>query len=326
MKALITGGHGFIGSFLVEKLLKEGWNVRCLVRKTSQLQWIKSYPIELYYGDVNEPQTLIKAASGVDYIFHVAAVLKGVTSDSFYKTNFQGTLNLADAALKYAPNLKRFIFISSVAAAGPHSGSDWVTEAVIPNPVSDYGKSKLAAEKALKEKYPTLPLTIIRPPIVLGPRDQHALVLFKMAKFGFFPIPAPYDRYYSIVHVDDLVNGIYMAAISDRAKGQTYFMCNPEVYSFKDLARALSKPFSKNPKFIYVPSFVVRGLAFLGDIFSVLTKKGMMLTSKKVPEIMATSWVFSPEKAKRELHFETQLPMAEGVQKTVQWYRDHQYL
>ncbi len=326
MKALVTGGHGFIGSFLVEKLLKEKFSVRCLVRKTSDLKWIKHLPVELVYGDITQKETLPAAVKDIDIIYHVAGAIKGVRREDFFSVNCDGTLFLAEAAQKYAPNLKRFVFISSVAATGPVNGTQKLLETSECHPVSDYGKSKLEAEQKLKAQFPNLPLTIIRPPIVYGPRDAHFLIFFKFAKYGIFLVPPPYERYYSIIYVKDLVEGIYRASQEERAKGQTYFITSSDFYSFESLASQLSRPFSKTPHFIYVPRFVVRVMAWVGDLYVLVTKKSTMFTSKKFPELEASSWIYSSEKADRELHFRTQTPLSVGAQETVHWLKEHRYL
>lgn len=325
MKALVTGGHGFIGSFLVEKLLKEDFSVRCLVRKNSNLKWVKKLPIEFIYGDITDKASLIPAVQDCDYIYHIAGAIKGSTQEKFFSVNTDGTLNLAEAAQKIS-NLKRFVFVSSVAAVGPVIGNEKPREDSECCPVSVYGASKLEAEKLLKEKYPDLPLTIIRPPIVYGPRDENFLTFFKFAKIGFFPKLPPKEKYYSIVYVKDLVEGIYLASRSENAKGQTYFISNPEIYSFEKMAECMSEPFSKTPSFIYVPKTVVRLLSFAGDAYAYLTKKDIMLTSKKFPELMAASWICSSEKSFHDFQFKTKVSLLEGMKETVQWLKENRYL
>jgi len=326
MKALVTGGNGFIGSFLVEKLLKEGISVRCLVRQTSNLRWLKNLPIEWIYGDLADQAALAKAVADVHYIFHVAGVIKASTRDKFFSANCTGTMNLARAALAHAPKLQRFVFVSSVAATGPVEGSLPPTEDSRCQPVSDYGKSKWEAEEQLKVIGRDLPLTIIRPPIVYGPRDEHFLIFFKFAKRGVFFVPAPYQRYYSIIHVEDLVNGIYLASQNMEALGKTYFIANSEVYSFESMAHQVCRLFSRQPKFIHVPRFAVRVVGWVGDMVGWLTRKDVFINSKKIPELEAASWICSSEKARRELGFRAKMPLSAGFDHAIAWFRKNNYL
>ena len=326
MKALVTGGHGFIGSFLVERLLKAGFSVRCLVRPTSHLQWIQELPVERVIGDITQPETLVPAVNGVDYVYHVAGAIKAPSREKFFSVNCDGTLHLAEAVRQRVPSLRRFVFISSVAATGPVKGTQTPTEVDPCHPVSHYGWSKLAAEQQLKEKYSELPLTIIRPPIVYGPRDDNFLLFFKFAKRGIFPVPPPYERYYSIVYVKDLVEGIYQASQSPVALGKTYFIANPEIYSFKDLATQMSRPFSKSPVLVKIPKFFIRCAAWGGDLYSYMTKKEVMLSSHKFPELEAASWICSPFEAERDFQFKTETPLSVGLHESVDWLKRHEKL
>lgn len=325
MKALVTGGHGFIGSFLVEKLLHEGFSVRCLVRKTSNLKWIKDLPVELIYGDITQEESLRQAVHDIDYIYHSAAALKGLTKDNFFSVNTLGTQYLAKAASQYAPHLKRFVFISSMAAVGPALGTEKLKEDSLCQPISLYGSSKLEAEKMLKEKFSNLALTIIRPPMVYGPRDENFAAFFKVARKGIFPFFAPFERYYSIVHVKDLVEGIYAASLASNTLGKTYFICNPEIYTYESMAHHMTKPFSRTPHFIYVPQAAIWLLTRLGDIYVRITKKDILFTSKKFPEIIASSWICSPEKAFHDFNFRTQIPLSQGMQETIAWWKAYHH-
>ncbi|MBI4040361.1 MAG: SDR family NAD(P)-dependent oxidoreductase [Deltaproteobacteria bacterium] len=326
MKALVTGGHGFIGSFLVERLLKEGVQVRCLVRKTSDLRWIRHLNVELVIGDLTEAETLPEAVKGVDVVYHNAGAIKAKTKDAFFSINTHGTVDLAKAVSLHAPNVQRFVYISSVAAVGPGSGDRQATENTPCFPISAYGQSKRSAEEILEKEFSHLPYTIIRPSIVYGPRDEHFLTFFKFARFGWFPIPYPYERYYSIVHVLDLVEGIVLAAASPSAVKQTYILCNEEFYTFENLAQCLTKPFGKNPHFIRIPKIALEAVALFGDAYSWLTKRDMMISRLKLPELSATSWVFSPKKAQAQLSFQPKIPLVQGAHETVAWYRKNNYL
>ena len=327
MKALVTGGHGFIGSFLVERLLKEGFHVRCLVRKSSNLQWLKGLQqVELCYGDLTTPKSLPAACQGVEIIYHIAGTLTGANLDRYFSVNTQGTIDLLKATVQVAPNLKRFVFVSSVAAIGPSNHFQVSDETTPCQPVSIYGKSKLEAEKDLIQNFSHIPYTIIRPTIVYGPRDQHFLTFFKFAKRGIFPVPHPYERYYSIIHVSDLVDGIFQASQNERAVGQTYVMCNPEYYSFETMAQKLAAPFQNNPKFIPVPKFAIKLIGVAGDLHQWWTKKETMFNSQKLPEVTAAAWGYTPQKAMDELGFKIQTSLEEGARQTVAWYQKHKYL
>ena len=119
MKALVTGGTGFIGSHLTEALIRKGVQVRCLLRKTSDLKWLKGLPIEFVHGDCNDKTSLEKAVRGVDWVFHLAGVTKAIKEETYFEVNGLGTENLIHACLENNPRLQKFIYISSQAAAGP---------------------------------------------------------------------------------------------------------------------------------------------------------------------------------------------------------------
>ena len=143
MKALITGGNGFIGSYLVERLLNHGYQVKCLVRKTSNLRWIKDLPVEFVYGDITDIGSLLPIVVDVDYIYHLSGALRANKPGEFFRVNHEGTTNLLEASRQRNPALKRFIYVSTQAAAGPSGTGIPLTEADLPRPISTYGKTKM---------------------------------------------------------------------------------------------------------------------------------------------------------------------------------------
>jgi nucleoside-diphosphate-sugar epimerase len=183
--ALVTGANGFIGSHLVEHLLASKMEVRCLVRKSSDLRWIEGLPVRIRHGDVRDGSEDMKSAvDQVDLIFHLAGSTKAQSQESFDSSNFTGTMNLAEAAVRYAPNLSRFVLVSSQAAAGPSKNRLPVRETDVPRPVTPYGRSKLKAEQALLARSGELPVVVVRPPSVYGPRDRDFLTLIKLVNRG----------------------------------------------------------------------------------------------------------------------------------------------
>jgi len=169
MRALVTGASGFIGSNLVDRLLPEGVSVKCLVRRRSNLAWLKHLPVTLVTGDFQEPASLAPAVADTEVVFHVAGATRAPRRALYFRGNFEATRNLLRACENYGPADQKFILISSLAAAGPSEGVP-LTEDQPPRPVSAYGESKLWAERAVLEFSQKRPATIIRPPAVYGPR------------------------------------------------------------------------------------------------------------------------------------------------------------
>jgi len=172
MLVLITGASGFIGSHLTEQLHAKGYKLRCLVRKTSNLVWIKHLPIEYVYGDLFDEEALRQSVTGADYIYHVAGTTKSRTREGYFRGNHLGTKNLLDAVREVKPNLKRFILVSSMAGVGPaHIGTP-LDETTPYHPITAYGESKMEAEKECLKVADSVPITITRPPAVYGPPRQ----------------------------------------------------------------------------------------------------------------------------------------------------------
>ena len=146
MKALVTGATGFIGSHLVEELIKKGYGVTCLVRKTSHLKWIEGLDVTILCGDCEDEGSLDHLPPDFDYIFHLAGLTKARKDEDFFCVNARGTENLMKAISTKVPGLKRFIYLSSLSATGPSNNGTPLNETTVPKPVSSYGKSKLEGE------------------------------------------------------------------------------------------------------------------------------------------------------------------------------------
>ncbi len=211
-KVLITGATGFIGGRLVERLVADGRDVRCLARRGSGVAHFHQRRVELVEGDVTALATLAATAADVDLVFHVAGLTKALRRSDFFHVNELGVANvLAACAKRTTP--PAVVVVSSLAAAGPALLGQPRTEADPPAPVSHYGRSKRAGELAAIARAGDLPITIVRPPIVLGGGDRTGLALFRMiANLGVHLVPGWRRSKYSIIHVTDLVSGLIQAA------------------------------------------------------------------------------------------------------------------
>jgi len=321
MKALVTGATGFIGSYLVEELLKRDYKVTCLVRKTSSLKWLEGLDINLAYGDCIEKQSLLNAVVGFDYVFHLAGLTKARNEKDFFAVNAAGTENLINAVTEKNPGIKRFIHLSSLAAAGPSRNLSPVTETAEPKPVSEYGKSKLEGERIVLRYRSRIPLTIIRPPAVYGPRDKDMFTLFKMLKKGIFLWWG--KCYYSLLYVDDLVRGIIISAESKAAEGEIYYMADGNVYSNKDIAAAISFALNARPVRVRIPKMIMPLFANIGQR---LSNKSNIINRDKIRELQHPYWICDPAKSKEKLGFIPKIGIKEGMKWTADWYRIHQWL
>ena len=326
MNVLVTGASGFIGSFLTEELIKQGHTVYALVMSKDPLRWIADLNVKCIFGDLRKPDVLKNILTEIDYIYHLAGITKAVRKKDFYEVNFNGTRNLVETVLKSGADIKRFLYLSSQSAAGPSRSLEPVTEKDRPQPISEYGKSKLAAENYLNSVKKELPLTIIRPASVYGPRDQDILRFFKTVKWGIIPRLGYNERYLSLIHVRDLVNGVIRASGLKKTVGQTYFMANPRPYSWDDVAKTILNVMGKKGVRIVIPEALLSCAASIGQMISAVHRKPPVINKFKFSELKQYFWICSPRKAERDFGFKPRITLDEGIRETVEWYVQNQWL
>ena len=286
MKALVTGATGFIGSHLVDELIKKGYEVACLARKTSNLKWIEGLDITVLYGDCEDEESLKDIPSDAQYIFHLAGLTKAKNDEDFFCVNVKGTENLLKAVSERMPGLKRFVYLSSLSATGPSENGTPVNETSESRPVSSYGRSKLGGEGMVAKYRDSIPSTIIRPPAVYGPRDKDFHVLFKMLKKGFYPYWG--KCYYSLLYVDDLIRGLIMAAEGQETEGGIYFLSDGKVYSNEDIVNEISSVLEAKIVKLRIPKPLMSVLVGIGEK---LGKESSIINRDKLKELNCFHWV-----------------------------------
>jgi nucleoside-diphosphate-sugar epimerase len=325
MKALVTGGTGFIGSHLVEALLKEGIEVRCLVRDLSRLSWLAGLDVEAVRGDCAAPAGLLGAVKGVDYVFHAAGITKAVKARDYYRVNAQGTENLLQAAIKEAGRIKKFVLVSSQAAAGPSEEGKPRREDDPPEPVSDYGRSKLEAERHALSAKEELNIAIVRPTAVYGPRDRDILTFFKMVSRGFRTAFSE-KRLLSVCYVSDIVEGTIKAALRPTKSGDAFFLAHPAENDWDGMGEAIAAALGVKARRLVIPVPLMGGVAICAEAFSVISGKPALLNRQKMAEIRQRFWVVDTSRAEEVLGFAARVDFPAGAKITAEWYRLHGWL
>ena len=325
MLALVTGGQGFIGSHLCERLIAEGHRVRVLARPTSDLSNLDGLDAEVVRGDLGYQGDLSQAVADAEWVIHLAGALKGFSQEDFLRVNREGTRRLAEACQVYAPRLSRFVLVSSLAALGPSPGGALpIPEDAPARPLTWYGRSKLEAEEVLRGS--GLPWTIVRPPIVFGPRDRDLLSYFRIARRGLLPIPGRKERSYSLVFAPDLADGILKVAEASASSGEVFHLTGPEVVTWSEFGRKIAAALGGRGHVLHLPEFLVRVSARLADCAASLRGRPNIFSSQKVIEMLAPAWVASPRKAQEVLGWTSPTPFDEALALTVRWYREHGWL
>jgi len=322
MKVLVTGATGFIGSHVADLLLERGYDVRALARKSSNLQWLKGKNIEIADGSIDNPQSLEKAMYDVQMVFHVAGLTAARNAEEFMRGNRDGTQNMLDAALKFAPNLERFLHVSSLAAVRPSVSPDQPVDELTPSqPITSYGVSKKAAEDAVNLFATKLPITIVRPPAVYGPRETAILDFFKAVNKGIVPHIGFDQKQVSLIHGLDLSRGIIEAAESQNTIGKTYFVSSEEFYTWAHVGEITAKILGKKRAVpLRLPHFLVFGVAGLSEFFGRFSAKPPVLNFEKGRDITQPFWICSVERAKADFGYRQLISLEDGIRQTVDWY------
>jgi len=325
MIAVVTGGSGFIGRNLVDRLLRDGHTVRCLVRANGGRAPSR---VERHVVEYARPASLhsSRAFEGADVVFHLAGATRAVNEDAFRSANVLVTRHLLGALV--ARRLRpRFVFVSSQAAAGPAPALDRpIDESDAPRPIEAYGRSKAEAERLVEGFNDRLVTTIVRPCAVYGPRDRDFLTLFRMAARGWLVLPGVRDHWMSLLHVDDVVEGLLRAATRDRAAMRTYFLASREPVRWADVARSISDAAQRPARVVNLPRWVVRAAARVGDGVGLVTGRAPLANSSKAALGRDPYWVCSAARAREELGLPEPMTLPAGIRETYLWYVTQRWL
>jgi len=329
VQVLCTGAAGYIGHFLIKALQERGYDVWCLLGPGDDPRGLEGRDFHLVRGDITRPESLAPLERPFDYVYHLAGCLSSLDAQRLFQVNVQGTANIVQTILKSGVRPKRFLFTSSIAAVGPSGWHCPHTEDSCCHPVSAYGRSKVQVEQYLRSLAPSLPVTIVRLPMVYGPG------LVGRGIFVFFKIINRRIRFdlgemeVTLGFAEDIVRGMIMAAESPKACGQTYFLGEAKVYRASELLRCIEEAIGKKALRIPVPLNLIE--AIFGGLIAVAPGQNQKKKLRdKIDELETfmkyRSWAACVDKARKELGFEVETPFPEGARRMARWYVRNGYL
>jgi nucleoside-diphosphate-sugar epimerase len=325
-RILVTGATGFTGGHLCERLTREGHHVRALVRGENRCSELRRWGVEIFTGDLRDPDSLQRAASGIDVVYHIAALFRpeNVTRKEMWENNVQGTKNMLDAAVK--AGVQRFVHCSTIGVHGDIKNPP-ANENAPYAPGDCYQESKTAGEK-IAFQYMTegkLPIVIFRPGGIYGPRDLRFLKLIRPIKTGRFVMLGSGEVVYQMVYIDDLIDGIVLCGTREQAIGKTYILTGGEPTTLNQLVRVIADVLGVRPPWLRFPVTPVYIAGFLCEMLFKPLGINPPLYRRRVDFFRKTR-CFDISKAKREIGFWPKTDLKTGIKFTADWYRGHGHL
>lgn len=324
---LVTGASGFIGWHVVRELRRLERPVRALVRVDSQVQQLRSLGVEIYVGDLLEADSLAAAVKGCSAVVHLAGAMQGADEEAYRRVNVDGTLNLLDAVARHGRDVRRFVFVSSLAAVGPACGADPPDESAEPRPVGPYGRTKLEAEAEVLERRGRLAVTVFRPPIVYGPRDRKLLPYFQLIRAGLLLLPGEGKQRVAVIHARDLAAAMVQALSRGHPSGSVFHLCDGPARRWRDLGEAIRLVQGTPAITVRVPKDAMRWARRAGRIALRWTPRLPVWLHPDALELaLAGEWTCADGLIRRTLGWVPKVTLLEGLAETVDWYREAGWL
>ena len=348
MNILITGASGFIGSFIVEEALRQGFDTWAGMRGTSSRKYLQDDRIRFAQLDMQNPEMLRRqllehkaetGGKGWDYVVHAAGATKCLHRENFFRTNTEGTKNLIDALRETDMVPRRFVFLSSLSIFGairekpvrkPTADNPWVYSPILlsdtPRPNTAYGESKLAAEQYLMQQQ-DFPYTILRPTGVYGPRERDYFLMAQSIKQHIDIAAGLTPQEITFVYVQDVVQAVFKSMEAPMAEGKAYFLSDGHLYnsrSYSDLVQqSLGGPWVLH---LRLPLCLLRAVCWLSGRVSHLTGKMNALNDDKYNILSQRNWQCDIQPAIRDFAYAPQWSLEQGVEASIRWYRQEGWL
>ncbi|MFH1593007.1 MAG: NAD(P)-dependent oxidoreductase [Candidatus Woesearchaeota archaeon] len=320
MKILVTGGSGFIGKILVEKLLQKGHKITVIVRNVKKIKELKD-EVKVIVGDIRDLGIIKQAVKSQDIVYHLAALIHpaGVSKKEYFDLNSESTGRLYKESSK--AGVKHFIYISSVACYGVTKGGVLVKEDTKPKPIDIYGKSKLKGEERIHENK-SIPFTIFRLGKIYGPGDNSApwVTLVGLVKRRLFMMISNGKSTIMPLYIDDAVTGLISCLNNKKTFYKTYNLVGNEIVTKKEFIKVMAKGLNVKPRKGYLPkSLVVSGATLLEPVLKLFQKEPTI--SRKKLRFFLASELYDTSLAKKDLNFNPKVNLEEGMRNTVSWMK-----
>jgi nucleoside-diphosphate-sugar epimerase len=321
VRVLVTGGTGFTGSNLVRRLNALGMDVRLLVRDKTKAGIFKGMDIEIFQGDITDPQQVDNAVKGVEKVFHLAAVFRtaGISDKVYRDVHVKGTENLLHSSFRHGAS--RFVHCSTVGIHG-HIDDPPANEAYRAKPGDIYQTTKLEGEnKALRFCEETgLPVSVIRPCAIYGPGDMRLYKLFQIASNRYAILLGSGKIFYHMVYIDDLVDGFILASEKEKAVGEPFIIGGPEILTLNEILDLISNELGVPSTKVHMPLKPFQILGALCEKVCIPLGIEPPIYRRRV-DFFAKSRAFDISKARNLLGYEPKVNIGKGLALTAAWYK-----
>ena len=326
MNILVTGGTGFTGGHLCQRLVDQGHHVRTLARRGSAVEALQKLGVDVMPGDLCDPTSIATAVHGVDLVYHIAALYRQQKEAprQFWRINAEAVEHLLAASVQ--KGVRRFVHCSTVGVHG-HISQPPATEDTPFGAGDSYQESKLAGE-LIAQRYMRegrIGVTIFRPAAIYGPRDLRFLKLFRAIKKGRFVMLGSGEVTYHLVYIDDLIDGIVRCGTEEQASGQIYILGGESYVTLNQLVAMIAEELQVPKPHMRMPLWPVYGLGYICELLCQPFGIEPPLYRRRI-DFFKKSRAFDISKAKQELGFRPKMSLKEGLHRTAQWYCDNGYL
>lgn len=316
----LTGATGFVGSHVAEALVRSGFRVRCAIRTTSDVRWLRGLPVEAIETttiDLSSAAALSGSLRDVTHVVHAAGITRASSDSEYYAVNADVTQLVAEAAVQ--ASVSHFVLISSLAARGPDGSG---------GPASAYGASKLESEMRLRAVVASggsLEPRVLRPGGVYGPRDKDLLPLFQVARSGYMPVPWGVGRLQP-VYASDVATAVLQALDVESDEGGPFHLGGPEIHTWEEIAEALGAAIGRTVRPVRVPAALFLAAGSLSELAAFIRRRVPDLDRRRARDLTRLDWTCELGPVERELGWRPQVSLRQGLAEAADWYREAGWL